>query len=141
VSGARIPDDVRTRVRAESGDRCGYCLARQRYVLGLLEIEHVIPRALGGTDDEQNLWLSCRLCNSFKGTSTHGVDPSTGTTVPLFDPRRQSWGEHFAWSDDGLHIVGRSGCGRATVGVLQLNNAIAVMVRGEWIAAGWHPPP
>jgi 5-methylcytosine-specific restriction endonuclease McrA len=74
VSGARISDAVRARVRAESGDRCGYCLARQRYVFGLLEIEHITPRALAGTDDETNLWLSCRLCNSFKGTSTQGVD-------------------------------------------------------------------
>jgi hypothetical protein len=64
----------------------------------------------------------------------------TGATVPLFDPRRQSWYEHFVWGDGGLRIVGRSASGRATVEVLQLSNAIAVMVRGEWIAAGWHPP-
>jgi hypothetical protein len=140
VSGTRIPDDVRARVRAEAGDRCGYCLARQRYVFGPLEIEHIRPRAMGGTDDEQNLWLSCRLCNSFKGASTHGVEPTTGATVPLFDPRQQPWDEHFAWGDGGLRIIGRSASGRATVEVLQLNNAIAVMVRGEWIAAGWHPP-
>ena len=31
-------------------------------------------------------------------------------------------------------------CGRATVMALQMNNLIAVMVRREWVAAGWHPP-
>ncbi len=37
-------------------------------------------------------------------------------------------------------IIGKTPCGRATVIALQLNNWIAVMVRREWIAAGWHPP-
>jgi L-lactate dehydrogenase (cytochrome) len=31
-------------------------------------------------------------------------------------------------------------CGRATVIALQLNHVMAVMVRREWVAAGWHPP-
>ena len=43
-----VPADVRARVRAEAGDRCGYCRSHQRYVLGLLEIEHIIPTARGG---------------------------------------------------------------------------------------------
>jgi hypothetical protein len=28
-----------------------------------LEVEHVIPVARGGTDEESNLWLSCPLWN------------------------------------------------------------------------------
>ena len=60
--------------------------------------------------------------------------------VPLFNPRKQIWAEHFAWSEDGTKIIGLTACGRATVVVLQLNNLIAVMVRREWVTAGWHPP-
>jgi HNH endonuclease len=140
LSAGRVPDELRARVRAASGDRCGYCLARQEYVLGQLEIEHIVPRARGGTNDEDNLWLSCSLCNTFKGAPTHGTDPASGRPVPLFNPRRQRWDEHFEWGDGGLHIVGISECGRATVLVLRLNNAIAIAVRRAWIAAGWHPP-
>jgi hypothetical protein len=109
-------------------------------VLGQLEIEHIIPRSQGGTDDEDNLWLSCSLCNTFKGPYAHGLDPTNGKIVPLFNPRRQRWDEHFAWADGGLHIVGTSECGRATTLALQLNNAIAVRVRRGWISVGWHPP-
>lgn len=58
------------RVRAAAKDRCGYCLSLQKYVLGILEIEHIIPKAAGGSDDEENLWLACRLCNSYKGKPT-----------------------------------------------------------------------
>ncbi|HEV3083718.1 MAG TPA: HNH endonuclease [Gemmataceae bacterium] len=140
MSAGYIPEKIRARVRHQAGDRCGYCLSPQWLVLGLLEIEHIIPKAEGGSDDEDNLWQSCRLCNGFKGVQTQAFDPETGQRAPLFDPRRQHWSEHFAWSEDGTQIVGKTPCGRATVIALQLNNLIAVMVRRAWVAAGWHPP-
>jgi hypothetical protein len=60
--------------------------------------------------------------------------------VPLFNPRRQSWSEHFVWSDDGTRILGKTPIGRATIVALQLNNLISVVVRRHWVPAGWHPP-
>lgn len=140
MSPRRVPEALRTRVRIQAGNRCGYCQSSQRYVLGLLEIDHIIPTAQGGLDDEENLWLSCRMCNGFKGTQTHARDPITGRRVRLFHPRRQRWDRHFLWSEDGTRILGRTVCGRATIIALQLNNVIAVIVRREWVAAGWHPP-
>ena len=131
---------LRARVRAQAQDRCGYCQCPQQYVLGRLEIDHIIPQARGGTDAEENLWLACRMCNGFKGSHTHARDPLTGRRVRLFHPRRQRWRRHFLWSADGTHIVGRTACGRATVVALQLNHMIALMVRRAWVAAGWHPP-
>jgi hypothetical protein len=140
MSGSYIPTEARDRVRAQAGDRCGYCLSPQRLVLGWLEIEHIVPKAAGGSDDEENLWLGCRMCNNFKAAQTEAIDPETGQRIRLFNPRRQKWTDHFAWSDDGTRILGRTPWGRATVIALQLNNIIAVMVRAEWVAAGWHPP-
>ncbi len=131
---------ARQRVRAQAGNRCGYCLSPQHLVPGQLEIEHIIPSGRGGTDAEDNLWLACRLCNGFKGVQTEAVDPVTGQRRRLFDPRRQSWSEHFTWSPDGTRILGLTPCGRATVIALQLNNLIAVTVRRFWVNAGWHPP-
>jgi 5-methylcytosine-specific restriction endonuclease McrA len=61
---------LRERIRAEAGDRCGYCQSSQQYVLSPLEIDHIIPQALGGTDHPDNLWLACHLCNSYKGPQT-----------------------------------------------------------------------
>ena len=135
-----IPAPIRTRVRSQAGERCGYCRSHQSLVLGMLEIEHIIPTALGGTDDEHNLWLSCRLCNGYKGAQLFGTDPLTGRRIRLYNPRRQHWTRHFRWSADGARIVGRTATGRATVEALQLNNAIAVLVRRAWVMAGWHPP-
>ena len=135
-----VPDAVRATVRAQAGNRCGYCLVRQEYVPWMLEIEHIIPRSKGGTDDEENLWLACHSCNLFKANQTHGRDPVTGYRVRLFNPRKKRWQRHFFWSADGTLIIGRTACGRATVVALNLNNLVAVTVRRNWIAAGWHPP-
>ncbi|MCE2487684.1 MAG: HNH endonuclease [Desulfurellaceae bacterium] len=131
---------MRDRTRSQARNRCGYCQSSQQYVLGQLEIDHILPKARGGADAEDNLWLACRMCNGFKATQTRARDPATDRSVRLFNPRRQSWARHFEWSKDGTRIIGRTACGRATVVALQLNHVIAIMVRREWVEAGWHPP-
>src|SRR5262249_38069801 len=138
VSPQAISAALRTRVRTAAGNRCGYCQSSQQYVLGLLEIDHIIPKAHGGIDEETNPWLACRMCNSFKGRQITARDPLTERWVRLFHPRRQRWMRHFRWSEDGTRIIGRTSCGRATVLALQLNHVIAVIVRRAWVAAGWH---
>jgi hypothetical protein len=135
-----ISNSLRDRIRLQAQNRCGYCLAHQRYVLGWLEIEHIIPTAHGGTDEEDNLWLACRLCNGYKGMQVVGFDAIIGEQVRLFNPRTNTWIEHFTWSQDGTRIIGLTACGRATVTALQLNNVLAVNVRRAWVGAGWHPP-
>jgi len=135
-----IPDAVRASVREQAGNRCGYCLARQEYLPWVLEIEHIIPKSKGGTDDEENLWLACHSCNLYKSDQTHRHDPLTGRRVRLFNPRGQQWERHFRWSEDSAFIIGQTPCGRATVAALNMNNMVAVTVRRNWIIAGWHPP-
>jgi len=106
-----------------------------------LEVEHIIPVAKGGSDDEINLWLACPLCNGHKSDKVEAKDPETGETVPLFNPRTQTWSEHFEWAADGLRVVGRTPAGRATVLALHLaDDPDALEVRGYWMMAGWHPP-
>jgi hypothetical protein len=140
VSSSQAGAAARARVRVQAQNRCGYCQSSQRYVLGPLEIDHIIPQARGGTDEEENLWLACRMCNGFKAIQMYAPDPLTGRRTRLFHPRRQRWSRHFMWSEDGTRIIGRTACGRATVVALQLNHVIAIMVRRAWVAAGWHPP-
>lgn len=135
-----ISEEVRSRVRERAINRCGYCRSLQKYVLGVLEIDHIIPKAAGGTDEEENLWLACWMCNNFKGVQTHANDPQSDRPSRLFDPRRQKWSQHFRWSDDGTRIIGLTACGRATAIALQLNNTYAVTVRQAWVSVGWHPP-
>lgn len=131
---------MRRRVRNAFGNRCSYCLAAQRYILSKLEIEHIIPFALGGGNDERNLCLACRLCNLYKSYQIEAIDPITKAVVALYNPHTQAWSDHFQWSQDGAMIAGLTPVGRATVDALQLNNEIAVEVRRNWVLVGWHPP-
>ncbi len=52
---AEIPESTRDLVRRAARERCGYCQSPQHLVMGKLEIEHIIPRARGGSDNEPNL--------------------------------------------------------------------------------------
>ena len=105
-----------------------------------MEIEHLMPRSLGGPDTEENLWLAFSLCNDYKNDRITAEDPQTGETVHLFNPRTMPWDEHFAWTDEGNRIVGLTPYGRATVVALNLNRSPLVIARQEWVSVGWHPP-
>lgn len=135
-----LSDAVRQQVRERAKNYCEYCLSYQDYIMGRLQIDHIQPVAKGGSDSVENLCLACELCNQYKWTKTEASDPETGEVVQIFNPRQQKWLEHFAWDDEGIRIVGLTACGRATVAALQLNNALAVTVRCNWVRAGWHPP-
>ena len=105
-----------------------------------MTLDHIIPQAAGGPTTEENLWLACRRCNEFKGVQIHGHDPETEEVVSLFNPRYQTWNEHFEWSEEGIKILGKSPCGRATVIALQMNNPEILVTRRLWVSVGWWPP-
>jgi hypothetical protein len=140
MSRAKIPSTLQAKVRRTSEERCGYCQSPQPLVMSLLEVEHIIPIADGGTNDEGNLWLACSLCNRHKGAQTSAFDPVTNTLVLLFNPRKDNWQDNFRWAEDGVSILGQTATGRATIEALRLNNELAVEVRRNWVLAGWHPP-
>ncbi|MBI3971436.1 MAG: HNH endonuclease [Chloroflexi bacterium] len=136
-----ISAELDGRVRAAARDRCGYCLSPQHLVMARLQIEHIVPIAKGGSDEEVNLWLACPICNGHKSDKTGAPDPETGQPALLFNPRTQVWSEHFQWVDGGLRIAGKTPIGRATVAALYLgDDPDAIEVRSYWVLAGWHPP-
>ncbi len=141
MSQTHIPKDLRAKVAAQARHRCGYCLTTEAIVGTPMEMDHLIPEALGGLTEEDNLWLACSLCNDYKGRRIAALDPETGELVRLFDPRHQVWGEQFRWTEDATRIVGLTAVGRATVAALNLNRPALVLAREAWVSVGWHPPP
>ena len=140
MTNPHISQAVRRKIANLAGHRCGYCLTSQKISGAQMHIEHIKPQSQGGTSAEQNLWLACAWCNSYKSDKTHATDPTTNQLVPLFNPRTQTWSDHFAWGEDNIHIVGLTPIGRATVVALKLNNAYILPARRHWVLAGWHPP-
>lgn len=103
-------------------------------------IDHVIPLSKGGTDDLDNLALSCFHCNRRKATRVTALDSVSGEEVSLYNPREDDWRKHFIWSTDGLRIMGITAVGRATVVALDLNRERVINIRSADRAVGRHPP-
>jgi hypothetical protein len=135
-----ISAERRRRVRATSQDRCGYCHVPQAIVLGALEVDHIIPTEKGGSNEEENLWLACSVCNGHKSKSVVGFDFLTDSVVQLFNPRTDDWNEHFNWDSTGGILLGNTAIGRATIAALQLNEGATVRLRLLWVGVGWFPP-
>ena len=121
MSYTYIPKLLRDQVSVNARHRCGYCLAQQEIIGIQLHVEHILPESVGGATALENLWLACSECNNHKGTQVAAIDPQTGETTHLFNPRTQRWVEHFHWSEDGTHVMGITAIGRATVNALDLN--------------------
>ena len=117
-----------------------YCRCPASHTPDSFAVEHIHPRALGGTNTLDNLALSCQGCNSAKYTRTEADDPLTGETVPLFHPRLQRWTDHFGWSEEMTRIVGLTRTGRATVEALKVNREGAINLRRVLYTLRQHPP-
>ncbi len=104
------------------------------------EIDHIIPQSAGGRTHEENLCLSCPTCNRHKAARHTVRDPETQKEVTLYHPQVNDWGEHFAWNDSGIRVVGLTPVGRATVEALRMNRPQIVQLRRYWVALGLHPP-
>ena len=136
---AYIPRLVRDEVRQRAQGLCEYCQTSEVIVVEMV-IDHILPETSGGKTILENLCLSCISCNSYKRDFQFGVDPNTGESVGLFNPREEEWREHFTWSVDGSLVIGLTPIGRATVERLRMNREPIVQARRRWVLAGWHPP-
>jgi hypothetical protein len=116
--------------------RCEYCRYPEAASSTPLEVDHIVPEAKGGATALDNLALCCRSCNLHKYVKTEAVDPLTGETVPLFNPRTQQWLEHFALDHDTGAILAVTPAGRATVEALVLNSHHALAIRRLLIRLG-----
>jgi hypothetical protein len=135
-----ISEALRLRVSAKAKYRCGYCQLSALYIYAPMEIDHILPKSAGGTDEEANLWLSCCRCNLYKGEQTHALDIESGQVVAIYNPLNQHWADHFRWDSKSILIVGKTSQGRATITALRLNLAESVEFRRVLVKYGLHPP-
>jgi hypothetical protein len=117
----------RAEVAARAGHRCEYCRLPTRGQVATFPVDHVVPKAAGGSADPGNLALACPHCNAHKWDAVEAADPLTGESVRLFHPRHDAWNEHFTWAAGEL--IGRTAVGRATVARLRINDPDMVELR------------
>jgi hypothetical protein len=128
---------LRAFVRERAVHRCEYCQLHEDYAGRLaFQIEHIIARQHGGTDDPNGLCYACAQCNWAKGPNLAGM--LAGKLYPLFNPRKQKWSRHFRW--DRTMLVGKTKTGIVTVQVLDINSPARVMLRENLLSEGRFPP-
>jgi hypothetical protein len=129
VQRRKIPEDIQQRVHERALNLCEYCHTSELWQYVRFTVDHIVPLSQGGTDDLENLCLACFHCNRRKSDLLTGIDPITGTIVPLFHPRQEIWNDHFTWSRDNLYLLGLTPTGRATVALLECNRKRIVRIR------------
>ena len=133
-----VSPSLRAEVEHRAGGRCEYCRLSQLGQEAAFHIDHVVPRAAGGPTTLDNLALACVSCSLRKWAKQTAIDPDTGEELPLFNPRTDTWGEHFRW--DTQRVVPLTPTGRATIAALAMNRPLILAIRHEETARGRHPP-
>lgn len=112
---------LRRSVIQRANNCCEYCLISQEDRVLPYDVDHVIAEKHGGPTAEANLCWSCYLCNGYKGSDLSSVDwVGGGNIVPLFNPRKDNWHDHFRINGSLIEPITSSG--RVTVYLLRLNS-------------------
>ncbi len=136
-----INEATQEQVRQRAKSLCEYCHASEQWQYVSFTVDHVIPIAKNGANSIDNLALACFHCNRQKSDKIQALDNQSLSEVPLFNPRTDSWQEHFIWSTDTLSIIGLTATGRATVTALKFNRARIINIRAADREIVRHPPP
>ena len=99
-----IPTHLQNIVLRRAAGRCEYCGLSQEGQEAKFHVDHIVPVVHGGETVEKNLALACVSCSLRKAAKRHALDPQTGAEAPLFNPRVDSWEEHFRWH--GVRVLG-----------------------------------
>lgn len=127
MTSSLIPAELRRLVIERASGHCEYCLIHQDVSIYSHEVDHIIALKHGGQTRADNLALSCLSCNRYKGSDLATIDPINDEIVPLFNPRRQVWDEHFLLND--AKIEGITQIGQATSRLLKLNAPNRILER------------
>jgi HNH endonuclease len=131
VSVTYIPVALRRLVEERANHSCEYCLLPVGLAFFPHEVDHVIAEKHGGVTEAENLAYTCWRCNRHKGSDLGSFDPQTENFSFLFNPRQQSWVEHFII--ENFKIVGLTSEGRTTIKLLQLNSDDRIAERQRWL--------
>lgn len=137
MSSYSISKELRQLVVKKASGRCEYCLIHQDFSIYTHEVDHIIALKHGGETIIENLALSCLSCNRHKGSDFATIDWITQEIVPLFNPRRQVWDEHFYL--EGARIEGKTQIGQATARLLQFNVANRLLQRQVLMSQQQYP--
>ena len=131
------PAALRQVVAERAHGRCEYCRLSEALVDHPHEPDHIIPKQHQGETSAENLALACFRCNRYKGPNVGSFDPETGELVRFYNPRHDSWHDHFRLEESVMQP--RTPQARVTVMILRLNDAGRITERRRLLTLGLYP--
>jgi hypothetical protein len=139
MSKTYISVSLRKFVSDRAQDYCEYCLIPAMFALASHQVDHAIAEKHGGETIEENLALSCSLCNQAKGSDIASIDSETSDVVRLYNPRKDIWVEHFQIEIESGVISPLTAIGRVTIKLLKINRESCLPSRQILVQAGMLP--
>ena len=122
-----IPSDIRRIVIDRAAGRCKYCRIKESDTFCGCQIDHIISEKHNGQTIELNLAFTCAYCNRFKGSDIGSIASSTGEFTRFYNPRTDTWAEHFEFVD--FRILPLTAIGETTTQILKFNEFDRVLER------------
>jgi hypothetical protein len=131
-----VSDELRHLVRSRADRLCEYCLTHEDDCLFTHQIDHIISVKHGGVAEFDNLALACIFCNRQKGSDV-GTILADGSFTRFYNPRADSWAEHFRLTNASIEPM--TPIGEGTARILRFNGSERLAERQELIAQGLYP--
>lgn len=126
-------------VKTRASQCCEYCRVLELFSFIGYELDHIISRKHGGTNELTNLAWTCAFCNYRKGTDIGTVLLPSMNFIRFFNPRLDHWDEHFEFS--GALILSKTEIGEGTIRIFHFNQIDRLLERQTLVNAGLFPPP
>ena len=115
-----ISAEIRRLVAERAGRRCEYCLIHEDDTFWGCEVDHIISKKHGGSNEPENLAYACLFCNRHKGTDIGSIHLTTGKLMRFYNPRKDRLSNHFQLKD--VIIEPLTGIGEVTVRLFVFKN-------------------
>ena len=122
-----IAEAVRQIVAQRADYCCEYYHIHQDEVFYPFHIDHIISLKHGGITELDNLAYSCFPCNLHKSSDVGTFLLPQRVFIRLFNPRLDSWKEHFGM--DLGRMYAKTSIGEATIKVLKMNEIERIIER------------
>lgn len=132
-----VSDLIRRRVGERAYLVCEYCLIHEDDTFWGCQVDHIISRKHGGSEELENLAFACACCNANKGSDIASLAGNPPRVTRLFHPRRDRWLRHFHSAKEFIEPV--DDVGEATAKLLQLNHPNRIEEREFLSRAGRYP--
>ena len=131
-----ISVELRQTIADRAKQLCEYCLIAETDTFYGCEVDHIISIKHSGSTELGNLAYACAPCNRAKGSDIGSISRS-GEFTRFFNPRTDSWSDHFRL--EGATIQPLTPIGEVTARILGFNDSARHHERNEMIRFGKYP--